>query len=161
VVLLGAGGAARAIAIETALAGAASVTIVARHPRPATEIAQVITTRMQTRATVTPWTGSYRIPDDAEIVINATSVGLAGTVEQLLKVDLDALSPDTVVADVIPNPPQTRLLRDAAERGCRTLDGLGMLVAQAAIAIRLWTGIQPDTSLMRRALERAVGPAQS
>jgi shikimate dehydrogenase len=158
--LLGAGGAARAIAVETALAGAASVTIVARNSERGTEIAEVIATRTPATARVEPWTGSYRIPKDAEIVVNATSVGLAGTGDQLLDVELDALSPDAVVADVIPNPPQTPFLRSAAERGCRTLDGLGMLVAQAAIAITLWTGTQPDTSVMRAALEAALGVAQ-
>jgi shikimate dehydrogenase len=160
-VLLGAGGAARAIAVESALAGAASVTIVARNPQRAAKIAQVITTRTQAPARVEPWTGSYRVPKDAEVLVNATPVGLAGTADQRLEVELDALPPDTVVADVIPNPPQTQFLRDAAEQGCRTLDGLGMLVAQAGIAITLWTGTQPDRSVMRVALEAALCVAQS
>jgi shikimate dehydrogenase len=161
IVLLGAGGAARAIAVETALAGAASVTIAARNPERARELAQVITTRTQATARVEPWTGSYRVPEDAEIVVNATSVGLEGAADQQLDLELDALSHGAVVADVIPNPPQTTFLRDAAERGCVTLDGLGMLVAQAAIAITLWTGTQPDPSVMRAALEAALGLAQS
>ena len=58
-----------------------------------------------------------------------------------------------VVADVIPNPPRTRLLRDAEARGCAVLDGLGMLVSQGAIAIRHWTGVDPDQGVMRRTLE--------
>ncbi len=57
-----------------------------------------------------------------------------------------------VVADVIPNPPRTLLLRDAAAHGCVTLDGLGMLVNQAVIAIRLWVGIDADPAVMRRTL---------
>jgi shikimate dehydrogenase len=57
-----------------------------------------------------------------------------------------------VVADVIPNPPRTRLLRDAAARGCTTLDGLGMLVEQGVIGIRHWTGVDADNAVMRRAL---------
>jgi shikimate 5-dehydrogenase len=61
-----------------------------------------------------------------------------------------------LVADVVPNPPQTRLLREAHDRGCRTLDGLGMLVAQAAVNMQLWTGIAADRSVMRRALEQAL-----
>jgi shikimate dehydrogenase len=60
-----------------------------------------------------------------------------------------------VVADVIPNPPETRLLRDASARGSTTLDGLGMLVGQGRIAFELWTGILPGEDVMREALERA------
>ncbi len=66
---------------------------------------------------------------------------------------LDTLRPNVVVADVIINPPRTRLLREAAAQECRTLDGLGMLVHQAAIAFRIWTGQDSDTALLREAVE--------
>jgi len=62
-----------------------------------------------------------------------------------------------VVADVVFSPPQTRLLRDATARGCRTIDGLGMLVNQGVIGVRYWTGIDPEPSVMRHALEVAMG----
>jgi len=65
----------------------------------------------------------------------------------------DTLTPGMVVADVIANPPQTRLLQDAAARGCTALDGLGMLVNQGVISFRYWTGQDPDSSVMRAALE--------
>jgi shikimate 5-dehydrogenase len=58
-----------------------------------------------------------------------------------------------VVADVIPNPPETRLVRDARARGCAVLDGLGMLVNQGVIGFKYWTGIDAEPSVMRRALE--------
>jgi shikimate dehydrogenase len=58
-----------------------------------------------------------------------------------------------LVCDVIPNPPHTRIVRDAEARGCRALDGLGMLVNQGVIGIRLWTGREPDPAVMRRARE--------
>lgn len=58
-----------------------------------------------------------------------------------------------MVADVIPNPPRTRLIRDAEERGCTVLDGLGMLVNQGPIGIRRWVGSDADRTVMRRALE--------
>ena len=58
-----------------------------------------------------------------------------------------------VVADVIFNPPGTVFLREAAERGCQTLDGLGMLVNQGATAFKIWTGTDPDIDVMREALE--------
>jgi shikimate dehydrogenase len=58
-----------------------------------------------------------------------------------------------VVADVVFNPPRTRLIRDAEQQGCSTLDGLGMLVNQAVIGFKLWTGVEPDAAVMREALE--------
>ncbi len=61
-----------------------------------------------------------------------------------------------IVCDLIPNPPQTRFLRDAAMRGCTVLDGLGMLVNQGVIGIRLWSGREPSTQVMRQALEAAL-----
>jgi shikimate dehydrogenase len=62
-----------------------------------------------------------------------------------------------VVADVVFNPVRTRLLEDATARGCITIDGLGMLVNQGVIGIQHWTGLDPDTAVMRRALEQAMG----
>ena len=73
-----------------------------------------------------------------------------------MPLDPDTLRPGMVVADVIPNPPRTRLIRDAEARGCTVLDGLGMLVNQGVIAIRHWTGVDPDPAVMRAALEDAL-----
>jgi shikimate dehydrogenase len=58
-----------------------------------------------------------------------------------------------VVADVIPNPPRTPLIRDAEARGATALDGLGMLVNQGVISIRHWTGVDADPAVMRAAVE--------
>jgi shikimate dehydrogenase len=60
-----------------------------------------------------------------------------------------------VVADVVANPAETRFLEEARERGCTTLDGLGMLVNQGAINMRHWTGVDPDREAMRRAVAEA------
>jgi len=87
----------------------------------------------------------------------ATSIGLFPHVEGRLDLDLDSLRPGLVVADVIPNPPRTQLIRDAEARGCIVLDGLGMLVNQGAVSIRHWTGIDPETEVMRRKLEKIFG----
>ena len=62
-----------------------------------------------------------------------------------------------VVADVIPNPPTTNLVNDARTKGCKVIDGLGMLVSQGVIGIKHWTGIDPDPSIMRKALEEVFG----
>ena len=71
------------------------------------------------------------MPDGTDIVVNATSVGLFPDVDARLELEAGDLRPGMVVADVIPNPPRTRLIRDAEARGCTTLDGLGMLVNRA------------------------------
>ena len=156
-VLFGAGGAARAIAVETALAGAASITIVNRDLAHGSGLVALLSEKTQARADLAGWDRTYRIPQATDIVVNATSIGLFPHVEGRLDLDLDSLRPGLVVADVIPNPPRTQLIRDAEARGCIVLDGLGMLVNQGAVSIRYWTGIDPETEVMRRKLEKIFG----
>jgi shikimate dehydrogenase len=152
VVIFGAGGAARAIAVELALAGAARVTVVNRGIGRGDELVALLRERTPAQAELVRWDGPYRVPESASIAVNATSIGLFPDVDARLDLDLDGLRPGLVVADVIPNPPLTPLLRDAAARGCRTLDGLGMLVNQGVIGIRHWTGIDADPEVMRHTL---------
>lgn len=160
VVLFGAGGAARAIAVELALAGAARIDVVNRSAGRGGELAALLRDRVRVAAEHIPWRGDHAVPADAEIVVNATSIGLYDA-DARLPLDVDSLRPELVVADVIGNPPRTRLIRAAEARGCRALDGLGMLVNQGAVAIRFWTGVDPDIAVMRRALERALGLSAS
>ncbi|MDQ6715523.1 MAG: shikimate dehydrogenase [Actinomycetota bacterium] len=157
VTVLGAGGAARAIAVETALAGSAHVTVLARDRSRAQELAALVHDGTGVDAAGLGWAPGTRIPDGTDVLVNATSVGLHPDVDALVDVDLDSLDAGTLVADVIPNPPRTLFLREADERGCRTLDGLGMLVAQAAVNIELWTGVSADQSVMRRTLAEIFG----
>ena len=157
IVLFGAGGAARAIAVEAALAGAASITIVNRSRQSAAELTALINGKTKARAEYAAWDRTYRVPQDTDIVVNATSIGLFPDIDARLNLDVESLRPGMTVADVIPNPPRTLLLRDAAVRGCTVLDGLGMLVNQGVISIRHWTGIDPDPSVMRRKLEAIFG----
>jgi shikimate dehydrogenase len=98
------------------------------------------------------WDGDYQVPEGANIVVNATSIGL-GDADARVPLDLDSLAEGTLVADVIFNPARTRLLAEAAKRGLPTLDGLGMLVNQAVIGFKIWTGVEPDAGVMRDALE--------
>jgi shikimate dehydrogenase len=157
VVVLGAGGAARAVAVETALAGARHLTVVNRDRGRGESLARLIDERTPARASFVPWEGAFRVPDDAEILVNATSVGLVPDHEACPAVDIGSLSPALVVADVIVNPPDTVLLRTARQRGCTTLDGLGMLVNQGIISIRHWTGVDADAAVMRTTAERVLG----
>ena len=108
-------------------------------------------------AELAPWDAKYRIPEGAEIVVNATSIGLFPDVDATLDLDPDGLRPHMTVADVIPNPPSTRFLREAKARGCTVLDGVGMLVNQGVISVRHWTGVDADPAVMRRTIEDIFG----
>jgi shikimate dehydrogenase len=153
IVLFGAGGAARAIAVEAALAGAAAITVVNRDPTRGSELVALLNEKTPARADLVRWDRPYRIPEETNIVVNATSIGLFPDVEGRLDLELESLRSGMVVADVIANPPRTLLIRDAEARGCLVLDGLGMLVNQGVIGIRHWIGIDPDAQIMRQKLE--------
>jgi shikimate dehydrogenase len=159
VVVLGAGGAARAIAVELALAGAARLTIVNRTLARAEGLAHTLLEQTAADAHAVGWEGEYPIPEDTDIVVNATSIGLYSDVAARVPIDVASLDPRMVVCDVIPNPPRTRLLREAEARGCTTLDGLGMLVNQGVIGVELWSGRTPRPEIMRSALEAVFGGA--
>jgi shikimate dehydrogenase len=156
IVLFGAGGAARAVAVELGLAGARRITVVNRSGDRGAELAGLLRDTLKLEADLVVWSGDYVIPDGTDVVINATSIGLYEP-DARLAVDLNSLHPGMVVADVVFNPVTTRFLREAAERGCRAVDGLGMLVNQGVIGVRFWTGIDPDPEVMRMALEKAMG----
>ncbi|MCG4252499.1 shikimate dehydrogenase [Acetobacter senegalensis] len=151
VFLLGAGGAARAIAVELGLAGAAHITVVNMKKAHADTIADLVRDNTKCNATAHLWEGEARIPADTDIVINATSVGF-GNADVMAAVDVETFKKGQVVADVIPNPPMTRFLREAKKRGCTPLDGLGMLVNQGVIGVELWLGKTLDATVMQRTL---------
>ena len=152
VVMFGAGGAARAIAVELGLAGADRITLVNRSEQRGRDLVDLLSTKLEVTAELVVWEGDYQIPEGTDLVINATSIGL-GDLEARVPVDVDTLTTDTVVADVVFNPPQTRFLREASDCGCRTIDGLGMLVNQGVIGFHVWTDIDADAAVMREALE--------
>jgi shikimate dehydrogenase len=152
-VVLGAGGAARAIAVELAEAGAAAITLVNRSEARGRELAARVTERTGVPAAAQPWEGLYAVPADAQLVVNATSIALFPNVRDLVPLDYGTLRRGMLACDVIPNPPDTPFLRQARAAGCRTLDGLGMLVYQGAIAFKMWTGRDAPAEVMRAALE--------
>lgn len=153
VVMFGAGGAARAIGVELAFAGAKRIIIVNRSAERGRGLADLLNSRTAAQAELVTGTAAYRMPDDAEILVNATSIGLYPDVDGRINLDVSSLRPGLIVADVITNPPRSPLIRDAEARGCRTLDGLGMVVNQGVIGIKYWTGIDVDPGIMRRTLE--------
>ncbi|WP_349294753.1 shikimate dehydrogenase (plasmid) [Thioclava sp. 'Guangxiensis'] len=152
VVLFGAGGAARAVAVEMALAGAARITVVNRTAGRGRAVVDLLNKRTDTQASFAPWDGTFVVPAGTDIVIHATSVGLYPDIDAMPDIDTDSLTPEMVVADGIHNPPLTRLLQAAKDRGCKTVDGLGMLVQQGVIGVKYWTGLDVDPQVMRQAL---------
>lgn len=155
IALLGSGGAARAVAVELALAGARSIAVVNRTEDRGRELVDTLRSKTSAASEFVLWRGDYSIPADVDVFINATSIGLYDP-EARIALDLNSLRPGLVVADVVFSPPRTRLLRDAEARGCTVVDGLGMLVNQGVIGVQYWTGITPDSAVMRRALEEAL-----
>ena len=157
VVILGAGGAARAITVELALAGASGFVVVNRSVQRGQELVNLLNDQDLAEARFVAWDGDYAVPDSTDVVINATSIGLFPDIEARVPLDISTLSPPMIVADVIPNPPRTRLVLDAENAGCTVIDGLGMLVNQGVIGLKAWTGIDPDPGVMRAALEEVFG----
>lgn len=156
VVMFGAGGAARAIGVELALAGAAAITVVNRGAARGEPLVKLLNEKTRTPSKLVVWPKSYAIAPGTDIVVNATSIGL-GTGNEPLDIDIGSLQPGMVVADVIVDPPDTRFLRDARRRGCTVIDGLGMLVNQGVIGLKYWTGIDVDPAAMRRKLVEIFG----
>ncbi|NVK40874.1 MAG: shikimate dehydrogenase [Oceanospirillaceae bacterium] len=150
--LLGAGGAARAIAVELALSGIGQILVLNRDAGRGRELASLISGKTAASAEAMVWDGVKKIPQQVDLVVNATSIGLYPGVSACPDIDPDSLRPEQLVADVIPNPPETAFLQAAKQRGCTVLDGLGMLVAQGALALQYWTGVEVDRSVMRREL---------
>lgn len=158
VVVFGAGGAARAICVEMGLAGAADITIVNRaQDRPLGDaLMAILRENTKTQVRYIDWEGYYSIPAGTDIVVNATSVGLYPNVDEMPKIDLDSITPQMFVQDVIPNPTETALIKEMRRRGIPCATGAGMLINQAAINIEMWTGRKPDKEVMYKALEEAL-----
>ncbi len=155
VVLFGAGGAARAVAVELALAGVERFILVNRTPERGRLLLDTLVGQLHCQAELSPWAGDFSLPRETDIVINGTSVGLYDAAARL-PLDPETFRPGQIVADVVFSPPATRLLRDATARGCQTLDGLSMLVNQGVLGVQYWTGVLPDAAIMQEALARAM-----
>jgi len=158
IVLLGAGGAARAIAVELALAGAKKFYVINRSRARGEELTALLNDKTSATAEFVEWNKTYSIPQDAEVVINSTSMGMVNT-EGKQDLDFDSIRTGMLAADVIVNPPQTYFLDEAGKRGATTLQGLGMVVNQAVIGIKYWTGADVDAKDLNDELLRVLGLA--
>ena len=148
-VVLGAGGAARAIAVALIVAGAPEVRIVNRTRSRAEELAEALGEGV----TVADWDARADALADAALLVNATTLGMDG--HDALDIDLAALPKRAVVTDIVYTPLQTTLLAAAAARGNPTVDGLGMLLYQAQPGFEQWFGVRPevDEALRRFVLD--------
>ncbi|GIV09189.1 MAG: shikimate dehydrogenase (NADP(+)) [Fimbriimonadales bacterium] len=151
VLILGAGGAARAVAYALHQQGCALI-IANRTPERATALAQAF---QATPIAMTPDTLRSLIPQ-LDGVVNCTSLGMSPDPDSSPPIDWDAL-PDTAWAcDLVYRPLRTRFLQDAQKHGIRTIDGLGMLIHQGALAFERWTGQPAPLSVMREAAMQAL-----
>ena len=143
-VVLGAGGAARAVIVALRDAGAPEIVICNRTRVRAEQLCQEFGARLR----VEDWAQAGNAIARAATLVNTTSLGMAGQPD--LPVALDRLQPGTVVNDLVYTPLETRLLRIAAERGCIAVDGLGMLIHQAVPGFERWFGARPEVDAETR-----------
>ncbi len=151
--ILGSGGAARAVSVELGVAGAARIDIANRTASKAEDLAAHVARETGVESSTVVWGRDIPIPLGTQLLVNCTSIALAPNVDDVVPVDYSSIRSGLLVCDVIPNPPDTPFLKRARAAGATTLDGLGMLVHQGAIAFKLWTGHEAPTHVMRAALE--------
>jgi len=155
-VVIGAGGAARAVIVALASIGLAPIVIANRTVSRAVALATNLS-----RTINMPIRGiglhDEQLPDivrTAALVVNTASAGM--DISQPPLILSEWLQPQTIVYDIVYTPPETRLLQEAAERGCHTIRGLGMLVHQGAIAFEKWARVRAPVQTMQRALQQAL-----
>ena len=155
--VLGAGGAARAISVELALAGAKKITVANIEREQGEELVKLINERTPAEAEFIMWDTPFQVPAGTDIFSNATSVGLFPNVNEKPNVDYDTVTKDMVVTDVIFNDPHSLFLQEAEKRGAKTINGLGMLVNQGALNFTLWTGVDAPIDVMTNTLKKEFG----
>ncbi|SDX88863.1 shikimate dehydrogenase [Citreimonas salinaria] len=142
--VFGAGGAARAVVVSLLDAGVPEIRVTNRTRLRAEMLRENFGNRVQ----VHDWVKAGNLLEDSALVVNTTSLGMTGKPE--MRVPLDGMKPGCVVNDLVYAPLETRLLRVARERGCRAVDGLGMLLHQAVPGFERWFGQRPDVDAALR-----------
>lgn len=155
VVVLGAGGAARAVAVESALAGAEMVTVKSRQEEAGQAVAELVRAAGGNGRWI-PWAPGDPIDGDTDVLVNTTPIGMYPQVHDVPPLDFGSIRATMLVADVVANPAQTMFLTRSAQAGAETLSGAGMLVNQAILAVEMWTGVRPDFTVMHDELTRVL-----
>lgn len=154
--ILGAGGAAQAIAVQLALEGASELIIANRTFEKAVQLAELVE-RAGGRARAVAFNElTAQVVAECDAVVHTTSWGMAPESDVPPIIPAEMLHADLLVCDIVYTPRETSLLRAARERGCAVLPGLGMLVEQAALAFELWTGVEAPVDAMRETLEQVL-----
>jgi len=161
VFVLGAGGAARAVAVQLALSGVKKITLANRSKSRAVELAQLIMEKIGTPVQVEDWPSDESpqhrsLLEDVDLVVQATPVGMYPQVSATVPLSFEGLKPGAVVCDLIYNPKQTRFLERAVQAGADTMNGLGMLLYQGVLAFELWTGREAPVQVMKEALRQSL-----
>lgn len=154
ITILGAGGAAKAIGVECALAGAEKLFIINRNAQRGEELVKTIVENTAASAEYIPWEGSAAIPASTQILINATCVGLHPNGDQCPDILYSHIRSGMVVCDVVFNPVKPLFLQKAEQQGAQIVTGLGMLVNQAALNFEIWTDVKAPKDVMTQALLR-------
>lgn len=157
IMILGAGGAARAISVECALACAKKITIANIEREQGETVCALVREKTGVPTEFIYWEGPVSVPEDTDILVNATNVGMFPNVDQKPNIVYDTITEIMIVCDVIFNDPWTLFLQEADKRGAKTIKGLGMLVNQAALNFQLWTGVEAPRELMEQALKKEFG----
>jgi len=156
VVMLGAGGAGRAMAVELAWAGAAHLTLVTRREEQGREVAATVTRAAGVPAVWQPWDGPVAVPAGTTLVMNATHLGCAPELEPV-PLRWETVPAGCTAVDVITNPRITPFLASARAHGCTIVDGVEMLVQLAMQIFERWTGVTPEEAVFQRAVAEALG----
>jgi shikimate dehydrogenase len=158
VLLLGAGGAARGAVLAMNALGVGKIQILNRHADKAAALAAALKPRVDAQIATAGLADWAIQAAKADLVVNTTSAGMKGNPP--LALDLAQLRKDAAVLDIVYNPLQTPFLKDAAARGHKTIDGLGMLMHQAVPSFEAFFGVRPEvTPGLRACLERALDHA--
>jgi shikimate dehydrogenase len=161
VVLLGAGGAARAVAVELAFAGARRVTIANRTAERRDALVALLGARTPVEAQSLGWEGVLAVPS-CDLLVDCTPVGMGRgeAARQVVAVDLARLPGHALVCDLNPDRPDTAFLQVARAAGHPTLGGMPMIARQGAAGFEAWTGVSPPLELLEGALAKAAAEAE-
>lgn len=166
VLFLGAGGAARAVAVQLALAGAGKLVFANRTAARASDLSRFVAEKTGARVELVSWPDRaggklpVRVLAEAGLVVQATSLGMSPNVGETVPLSFEAFRPGQVASDLVYNPVETLFLKKAVQAGAAAVSGLGMLLHQGALAFELWTGVPAPLEAMRKVLQKELANHQ-
>ena len=163
IALIGAGGAAKGIAVALALAGAEKIIVLNRHQKRAEDLCRHLTSISDVKAEALSLEAlaEAKLYQRVQTFIHTTSLGMSPQVDALPPVELAALTCEHLIVDIIYNPLETKLLRLARLAGAKTSSGLGMFIHQGALAFERWTNVLPQTEPLYAILQEALHQGKS